>query len=298
MRLKQIETFIAIVDTGSIRAAARKLHVSQPAVTKSLRRLEDELHAQLLRRTPHGVVPTDAGRAFFTRVRVAHMEIRKAGEEVIRLGGENSGSIALGSGPLGMLLIVPDAVAQFRRELPLVRIRILEAFSTTFLPMVRNGTLDLAIGTRTSATLDSALRFRPIFRNNFVVAARKGHPLRGARSLAELVGADWIVPMAEGGRLEQAFSSAGLPFPRRVIDCGSYGAIVSLLAKTDMLAITSQRLLASSFVIGMLLPIPVTERLPSYPVGLYTRMDPPLTSAAATMARTIASLARSLAQTT
>ena len=298
MRLKQIETFIAIVETGSIRAAARKLHVSQPAVTKSIRGLEDELHAQLLRRTPHGVVPTAAGRAFFTRVRVAHTEIRKAGEEVTRLGGESSGSISLGSGPLGMLLIVPDAVAQFRRECPLVRIRILEAFSRTFLPMLRDGTLDLAIGTRTSATLDPALRFRPLFRNNFVVAARNGHPLRGARSLAELAAADWIVPMAEGGRLEQAFSLAGLPFPRRVIDCGSYGAIISLLAKTDLVALTSQRVLAGSFASGLLQPIPVTERIPSYTVGLYTRMDPPLTSAAATMAKTITSLARSLAQTT
>jgi len=298
VRLKQIDNFIAVLETGSIRAAARKLHVSQPAVTKSVRELEVELHAQLLRRTPHGVVPTAAGRAFFTRVRVAQTEIRKAGEEVARLGGEKSGSISLGSGPVGMLLIVPDAVADFRRECPLIHIRILEAFSTTFLPMVRDGTLDLAIGTRTTGTLDSALRFRPLFRNDFVVAARKGHPLRSARSLAELANADWIVPMAGGGRLEQAFSSAGLPFPRRVIDCESYGAIVNLLAKTDMLAITSHRLVAGSFASGLLQPITVSERMPSYTVGLFTRMDPPLTSAAATMAKTIASLARGLARAT
>lgn len=298
MRLKQIQNFIAVVETGGIRAAARKLQVSQPAITKSVRGLERELHAQLLKRTPHGVVPTSAGRAFFARARVAQTEIRKAEEEVIQLGGEGSGSVALGSGPLGMLLIVPDAVASFHQQFPLVRIRILEAFSTTFLPMVRDETLDLAIGTRTAAKLDSALKFRPLFRNDFVVAGRKGHPLCGARSLAELARAEWIVPMAEGRRLEQAFSSANLPPPQQVVDCGSYGTIVNLLAKTNMLAITSRRLLAASFASGLLQPIPVAERMPSYTVGLYTRIDTPLTSTAAAMAKTITTIARNLGHST
>jgi DNA-binding transcriptional LysR family regulator len=162
--------------------------------------------------------------------------------------------------------------------------------------MVRDGTLDLAIGTRTAAKLDSALKFRPLFRNDFVVAVRKEHPLCGARSLAELASADWIVPMADGGRLEQVFSAANLPLPRQVVDCGSYSTIVNLLSKTDMLAITSRPLLAASFASGLLQPVPVAERMPSYAVGLYTRMDSPLTSPAAAMVKTITSLARNLAR--
>lgn len=299
MRLTQIHNFIAVVKMGSIRAAARSLHVSQPAISKSISELERELHAQLLRRMPHGVIPTSAGRAFFARVQIAHTEIRKAKEEVTQLSGEGSGSVALASGPLGMLLIVPDAVDRFHKQFPLARVRIVEAFATTFLPMVRDETLDLAIGTKTEAKLDSALKFRPLFRNDFVVAARKGHALCRARSLAELTGADWIVPMAEGSsRLEQAFTNANLPLPRQVVDCGSYSTIVKLLAKTDMLAFISRRLLADSFDSGLLQRIPVAERMPSYAVGLYTRIDSPLTSLAAAMVKTITSLARDVARTT
>src|SRR5260221_9970694 len=64
MRLSQIRNFLAVVESGGIRAAARKLGVSQPAITRSVRRLETDLHARLLQRTPTGVVLTKPGRAF------------------------------------------------------------------------------------------------------------------------------------------------------------------------------------------------------------------------------------------
>ncbi len=82
MRLSQIRDFVAVVESGGIRAAARKLGVSQPAITRSVRSLEAELHAPLLRRTPTGVVPTTPGRALFARARAAQAELRKAEEEV------------------------------------------------------------------------------------------------------------------------------------------------------------------------------------------------------------------------
>src|SRR5258708_1155111 len=83
MRLRQIRDFLAVVESGSIRAAARKLGVSQPGITKSVRRLEAELHVQLMWRTPHGVVPTPSGRAFLARAQVAQSELRKAEEEAV-----------------------------------------------------------------------------------------------------------------------------------------------------------------------------------------------------------------------
>src|SRR5262245_28896923 len=95
MTLSQIRDFIAVVESGGIRAAARKLGVSQPAITRSVRSLEAELRARLLRRTPTGVVPTQPGRALFARARAAQAELRKAEEEVDQLG-QTAGSVAFG----------------------------------------------------------------------------------------------------------------------------------------------------------------------------------------------------------
>src|SRR5258708_39513482 len=118
MRLRQIRDFLAVVESGSIRAAARKLGVSQPGITKSVRSLEAELHVQLLRRTPHGVVPTPSGRVFLARAQVAQTELRKAEEEAVPAEGGGGGSGAVGGGPTSGFPIAPEAVRRFRLALP------------------------------------------------------------------------------------------------------------------------------------------------------------------------------------
>ena len=188
MRLTQIRDFLAVVECGGIRAAARKLGVSQPTITKSVRGLEAELHVQLFGRNARGIVPTASGRAFFARARVAHSELRKAEEEAAEVGGSSAGSVAFGVGPAFAALIVPQAVVRFRQQFPRARLRIVEGLARNLLPSVRDETLDFAMGLKTIAALDPALRFRPLYRNELFVAARKDHPLRHARSLAELAG--------------------------------------------------------------------------------------------------------------
>ena len=296
MRLRQIQDFVAIVETGSIHAAARKSGVSQPAMTKSLRELEAELQVQLLRRSNRGVVPTPAGRSFFARARIAHSELQKATEELARGGDAAGRTVAFGIGPTAGRLIAADAIADFRRQHPTTQIRILEGFPVTLLPLVREETLDFAIGPLPDGKLDPSIGFRPLFRHDFVVVARKGHPRRGARSLAELLDANWLGLLSislPDGPLQRAFSSVGLPYPRVMVQCESHNVALAVLAKTDMLGIISNRLLASTAARD-LQPISVKESLPSYTTGIFTRKDLSLTRPAAALARALTLAARRL----
>lgn len=297
MRLTQIRDFVAVVDSGGIRAAARNLGVSQPAITKSVRLLEAELHLRLLQRTPKGIVPTAAGRAFFARARVAQAELIKATEEAAQEGGLEAGSVAFGSGPAAGFTIVPEAVARFREQFPDARLRIVGGYTHALLPLVRDETLDFAIGTRPDAKLEPAIAFRPLFRHDFVVVARKGHPLRGARSLAQMVDADWIsfhTWGADEGPLHRAFASAGLPAPKKLIRCESYSTTIGLLARSDMLGIESRRMLERSFAENYLQAIEVKEPMPSYTAGIFQRADSPLTKAALAMTKAVTAAARGL----
>ncbi|MSQ20442.1 MAG: LysR family transcriptional regulator [Betaproteobacteria bacterium] len=122
MRLTQIRDFLAVVDAGSIRSAARKLGVSQPAISKSVRSLEAELQVELVQRMPHGIALTRSGRAFFARARVAQIELNKAVEEAAQHDGE--GSVAFGGGPMAAFLVVPEAVSRFRQQFPLAQVRV------------------------------------------------------------------------------------------------------------------------------------------------------------------------------
>src|SRR5215467_13166029 len=293
MRLRQIQDFVAIVEAGSIHAAARKSGVSQPAMTKSVRELESELDVQLLRRTNRGVVPTPAGRSFFARARVAHFELQKAREELAH-GGDAGRTLAFGIGPTAGRLIVAEAIADFRRQHPSTQIRILEGFPLTLLPLVREERLDFAIGPLPDGKLDPSIGFRPLFRHDFLVVARKGHPRRSARSLAELLDAEWLGLLSislQDGPLPRAFSSVGLPYPQVMVQCESHNVALAVLAKTNMVGIISNRLLASAAARD-LEPIAVKESLPSYTTGIFSRKDMSLTRPAAAMARALTLAAR------
>jgi DNA-binding transcriptional LysR family regulator len=297
VRLRQVDDFVAVVESGSMRAAARKLAVSQPAITKSIRSLEGELHSRLVQRTPHGVVPTPAGRVFLARARAVQSELRKAEEEVTQLSGGTEGSLAFGIGP-SAIPVLPDAVGRFRRLFPRARLHILEGYTHSLLPLVREGTLDFTMGVRIEAKLDPAFAFRPLFRVQYAIVARKGHPLRRARSLAQLADAEWLSLTPQGsssGPLDRAFSSAGLPSPAHAIRCDSHNVAMALLTRADMICIMSGAMLSQSPARDVLQVIPVADAMPSYTVGMFTRVDSVATPLASAMAKAAAAAARRVA---
>ena len=234
-----------------------------------------------------------------SRARIVQAELRKAQEEVAQVAGAGEGSVALGIGPSTGVLILAEAVTRFREQFPRSRIRIVEALGHALWPLVRDETPDLAVTIKPDPKREPALKFRPLFRMEFAVVARKGHPLRNARSLAQLADADWLTllpPPTSGAPLDVIFSAAGLPGPRAVIECNSHTSMITLLASSDMLGTISGRLLTTPLVRDSLEEIAVAELLPSLSVGIITRTDPPPTRSAAAMARAVTAAARRYAR--
>jgi LysR family transcriptional regulator of abg operon len=298
MRLNQIRDFLAVVDTGSLRSAARQVGVSQPAITKSIRQLENELHAQLLQRNARGAAVTRAGKAFLERARIIQSELRKAADDLQQLKGGQHGRVAFGIAPAACMLLVPEATLQFRRSYPSAHVRIVEGVISALVPLVRDETLDFTVGQSPAARLDDALKFKPLFRPQLAVVGRRGHPLRGAKSVRELAGSSWLMfyPVGGAAMLEKLFTDAGMPLPEGIIQCESYAAAVALLAKTDTLGLIIPQVITEFFAQRHLQTIPVEEPLPAPLIGLYTRSDAPLTRAAAAMAQAVTATARRLAR--
>src|SRR6185369_5202875 len=289
MRLSQLRDFLSILEAGSVRGAARRLDVSQPALTKSLRQLELELGIKLFQRTPTGVIPTRFGKALSVRARSVRAELRKAEEELGKLAGDERGSVAFGVGTVVTVVMVPQAIRQFRTQFPQARVRIMEGLPHVLLPLVRDETLDLVVGARPSGPIDSVFHFRPLFRSPRAVVARKGHPLANAGSLTELASADWLglPPFGHWSETQAPLTPPILQDARQLIECDSYNSVVALLAGTDMVAILSRRLLSEPYAREYLQEIKVRERLPSFSVGLFSRADTPLSPAASAMAKAL-----------
>jgi len=297
MLLTQLRNLLAVVDSGSIRGAARELRISQPAMTRSVRQLEAELQVKLLERTVRGVVPTLAGRAFLARTRIVHNELDRARDELAQIAGEHAGSVAFGIGPQAAIHLVPPALAQFRREHVNTEVGIVDGPAHVLLPQLREGSLDFVIGTRPQGKLDAHIRAQPLFANRLVVCARRGHPLRGARSLRELVDGNWVIytPAGwSGAIIPDIFEKNGLPSPKSVVRSDSYVALLTIIAGTDLIGALSSVLFAQKPSREFFEPFDLKEQLPEITSCLLLRTDSPLTPVAAAMVAAIKAAARQL----
>ena len=297
MRIPQLRYFLAAVDGGSLRAAARRAGITQPAMTKSLRQLEQTLGARLFVRSARGIALTAAGRAFLARARVVDAELRRAEEDLAQLqGGAAGGPVAMGIAP-AISLLVPEAMALFRKRFPEARVRIVEGVRTALLGPLREEQLDFVVAQAPGGPAEPGLRFRPLLRPTLVVAGRRGHPLADARSLRELADASWLVfnPPGSGGMLERAFRAAGLAAPRALVDCESYASALALLARSDLLGLVFVRLFGDPLATRFLQRFELEERIGAPSIGMFVRADTPLAPAAAAMAQAMASSVRALA---
>jgi len=185
MDLRSVRYFIQIADCGSITRAAGNLGVAQPALSRQLRAMEEELGTPLLVRLPRGVRLTAAGRQFLDHCRRALRELDRGREELRANRDSPRGQVILGVSPTLGPLLVPGVVERVRRQCPQVALKIVEHFSTLLFDGLLTGRIDVALLTNPSVT--RALRFTPLISEPIVVlAAPQPRDARRFYTLAEL----------------------------------------------------------------------------------------------------------------
>ena len=185
MDLRGIRYFVQIADCGSITRAAADLGVAQPALSRHVQGLEQELGMQLLVRLPRGVRLTGAGRQFLDHCRRALRELDRAKEELKADAGGARGQVILGVSPTLGPLLVPGVVERVRRQCPQVALKIVEHFSTLLFDGLLTGRIDVALLTNPSAS--RALKLTPLLSEPIVVlSAPQPRDARRFYTLAEL----------------------------------------------------------------------------------------------------------------
>ncbi|PZP64557.1 MAG: hypothetical protein DI604_26710, partial [Delftia acidovorans] len=234
-KLHHLRNFVAVARARSLRSAARSLGLTQPALTRSVRELEAELGVALFQRHARGVSLTVAGERFLLRAQAALEELRRGSEEAAQARGEMQGHVAVALSSAPVLSLLARAYAQFRRDWPDVHLRFVEGLFPAVEPALRDGRLDFYLGPRPERQLSASYQVALVHRNERVVLARRGHPLRTAGSLQALLEADWIVTGLRERReeeFEEQFSALGLRSPRVVTVAESLMALLALLASS------------------------------------------------------------------
>jgi DNA-binding transcriptional LysR family regulator len=282
MKLNAIRDFLAVVERGGLRAAARQLHGSQPAISRSIQELEKELGVVLLDRRPGGATLTPMGNVFHRRASAVQNELRLAQEELDQLRGETNGNLRIALSSVPHIALLPSSLRPFRVRFPNVNINIIDAVFPKIELDLRESRVDFYVGPAPS-DISKELIGEKLFDNTRVIVGRKNHPLAQAKSLRDLIDAEWITTsithIAEE-ELGPLFESNGLPEPRLVLQAHSTLTFLTALMNTDLLMMLPIQWTQSPVLRDFVQAIEIKEVLPAPPVSLVRRTGMPLTPAA------------------
>ena len=141
----ELQNFLLILAHGTFTEAARHAHLTQPALTASMRRLEEAFGARLLHRGPGGVQLTAAGEALLPRARAALAAIEEGRRAVAEISGLSAGEVRIGAGMTACTYLLPPLVAEFRRLHPNIRFLLREATTDAVLDALHDGDLELGV---------------------------------------------------------------------------------------------------------------------------------------------------------
>jgi len=143
--LRELEQFVAVATAGTFTQAARRVHLSQPALTAAIQRLEHEVGAALFDRGRHGAALTAAGRALLPRAQAALAAFADGKRAVAEIEGLVTGEVRVGGGATACTYILPPILARFRRARPGIRLSLREGYTDELEQAIDDGSLDLAI---------------------------------------------------------------------------------------------------------------------------------------------------------
>jgi DNA-binding transcriptional LysR family regulator len=299
LRLRHLELLVALADAGTMRAAATRLHLSQPALSKMLAEVEAGFGARLFGRSPQGLVPNALGSAVTYRARVMLGELARGKDEVDALRTGAEGVLRVGS--LSVTAAVPQAVVHLRERMPGARVQIQEGRVRDMVQLLLDGELDCVFGAITPELLTSGLLplLHPevLLEDELCVLCAAAHALGRTRKLrwSDLHAVPWVAPPRDTlvrQALMTAFLNEGLQPPEPAIEVLS-SVTVGTLIRLDSTLVAAVRFehARDELARGGIRRLTLAPLMPLPSLGLYTRRatqaPPPLVKAFAEAIRKV-----------
>ena len=250
MDQRQLERFLAVVEHGSLAAAARQLHLTQQALSASLANLEQDLGVRLFDRSPGGSTKaTQHGKALIRHARSQLAGSERARQELRNLSDARTGTVTVGLGESFAGDIIAKAILHFRKSRPGIRVNLIEGYSEKLRHRLYDGEFDFIAAGVSAYELAEGFTREVIYSTNDVIAVRPEHPLASRRNLQlkDLEGQAWLVPYSRPADLDviiETFVAGNLEPPRNVVGSDAYRIGMQLLLSSDLLIMVSPELIA------------------------------------------------------
>jgi LysR family transcriptional regulator, regulator of abg operon len=281
VKLSHVRDILAVAETGSLRSASRKLGITQPTMTRSVRDIEQEFGLVLFARHSHGVTPTDAGRIFIRRALAIQTEVRRIREDLAAAAGSFTGQVSIATNFSTSLVLMPTVLPSFHKRYPHGQLRITESPYPSAEAEIISGEIDFFVGPLQDFPSKNLLTVEKLFDNQRVIIARKGHPLLSATTLEELRDAQWIrnsiLDVPSDAKMKAEFLRAGLSDAEITIQTRSTLLSLMALVNSDLLMITAIQCLEFAAFGDLIEVLKLERKLPAAPICIVRRGDLPLT---------------------
>jgi len=276
LQLKQFRQLLTIAKTGSIRQAAEILSISQPALSRSIRRIEDSLSVKLLNRGPRGVRLTEFGQTLVDYGKQIEFSVRFAGEEIEELRGKKEGDVRLGIGPYEGVSVVHIAIDHLLKRRPDAQVSVMENNFDVLATALLDGEIDIMLGPSLAGKKTAGLKTEILAETEVVFAVRTEHPLAQLDhvSLESICEADWVLPTLQTRAetfFDNFFINEGHAPPKGPIIMAPGPASIALLKRRDLVTMISRELIQEELTSKKIKILPVSNKALTLPLQLTTR---------------------------
>jgi DNA-binding transcriptional LysR family regulator len=239
---RDLKYFEVIATEGNLGRAAERLHRTQPALTKCIDRLEEDLGARLFEKDGRGMRLTAAGHVLVKRTRQMAIMVEETAREMQDHAGGLQGKVRIGCVPTLAEHMMPRVFEQLLAEAPAITVNLVVAMNDNLLASLRDGELDLMVGPVLET--DPDIVCEQIAEDTVVVMASENHPVFDAPcTLGGLLDYKWMLPagtVASRQWLDQTFERHGLARPQVQIESNVLNTILPILEKTALLGFVTR----------------------------------------------------------
>jgi DNA-binding transcriptional LysR family regulator len=279
--LNDLSSFRAVAELGNFRKAAEAVHLSQPAFSRRIDKLEQALGVRLLERTTRRVTLTAVGRDFERKVRELLDELDSTLLGMRGVAATRMGEVTLACVPSTVYYYVSEVIRRFHASSPRVRVKVLDAGANEVLAAVSRGEADF--GLNFMGAQEGDLDFKPLVEERFVAACRRDHPIAKSRRItwAALGEHDFIsVSRSSGNRVLLDQALAGVPGrPQAIYETQHVTTALGLVeAGLGVAAVPAMAMPGPEH--PLLVSVPLVEPVVSRKIGLIRRRGRSLSPAA------------------
>lgn len=276
IKIRHLQALTEIVRQGSMKRAAQRLLLTQPAISRTLSELEEIVGVRLLTRSRAGISLTAKGEYLHGLALNSLSTLEQGLAGIKEAGREGAASLQIGALPSVAARLMPETVTQLSETAPELRLTIADGSHEHLTRLLRAGDLDVVIGRLGAPETMQGLSFTQLYLEEVAIVTRPRHPIQNDPDLRRL--AEWPVifpPPWAAIRpfVERYLIAAGIPIPSRRIETvsGAFGR--SYVQDSDAIWFISAGVVAREIAQGRLSRLPVATGLTAGPVGVMTRAN-------------------------